>query len=224
MKLFETFFNLNVLDSALPALLRGLLITLELGVVSAVVGTLLGLVVALMGLYGPRWLRGLVRFYIDVLRAMPLLVFMVLIYYALPFVKILLPAFTSAVLAIALIASAYVAEIIRSGIEAIPAGQFEAARSLGLRAWDVMTNIILPQALRIVVPPLTGNAISIMKDTAIASVVALPELLQQATSQQALSANPTPLVGAALIYVVLLFPLVRLVSRFEALAKQRSSR
>lgn len=224
MKLLETFFNLNVLDSALPALLRGLLITLELGVVSAVVGTLLGLVVALLGLYGPRWLRWLVRFYIDVLRAMPLLVFMVLIYYALPFVKILLPAFTCAVLAISLIASAYVAEIIRSGIEAIPVGQFEAARSLGLHGWDVMRSVILPQALRIVVPPLTGNAISIMKDTAIASVVALPELLQQATSQQALSANPTPLVGAALIYVVLLFPLVRLVSRFEARSKQRAAR
>ena len=87
-----------------------------------------------------------------------------------------------------------------------------------------MRSVILPQALKIVVPPLTGNAISIMKDTAIASVVALPELLQQATSQQALSANPTPLVGAALIYVVLLFPLVRLVSRFEARGKLRSGR
>lgn len=224
MKLFDTFFNLSVLESALPALLRGLLLTLELGIVSAVVGTLLGLVVALLGLYGPRWLQVLVRFYIDVLRAMPLLVFLVLVYYALPFVKILLPAFTSAVLAISLIASAYVAEIIRSGIEAVPAGQFEAARSLGLRSWDVMRSVVLPQALKIVIPPLTGNAISIMKDTAIASVVALPELLQQATSQQALSANPTPLVGAALIYVVLLFPLVRLVSRFEARSKLRSGR
>ncbi|WP_293911426.1 amino acid ABC transporter permease [Deinococcus sp.] len=224
MKLIDTFFNLKILVEAFPALLRGLLITLELGVVSALVGTLLGAAVALLGLYGPGWLRGLVRVYIDVLRSMPLLVFMVLIYYALPFVKVLLPAFTSAVLAIGLIASAYVAEIVRSGIEAIPPGQFEAARSLGLRSWDVMRSVILPQALRIVVPPLTGNAVSIMKDTATASVVALPELLQQATSRQALAANPTPLIGAAIIYVALLFPLVRLVSRFENRAKRRAGR
>ncbi len=147
---------------------------------------------------------------------------MVLIYYALPFIKILLPAFTSAVLAIALIASAYVAEIVRSGIEAVPRGQFEAARSLGLGQGQTMTAVVMPQALRIVVPPLTGNAVSIMKDTAVASVVALPELLQQATSRQALAANPTPLVGAAVIYVLMLFPLVRLVSRFENRAKFRS--
>jgi polar amino acid transport system permease protein len=204
MKLIDTFFNLRILSEALPALLRGLLLTLELGVVSALFGTLLGVLIALLGLYGPGWLRGLVRVYIDVLRSMPLLVFMVLIYYALPFVKVLLPAFTSAVLAIA-------------------PGQFEAARSLGLRSWDVMKSVIMPQALRIVVPPLTGNAVSIMKDTATASVVALPELLQQATSRQALAANPTPLIGAAIIYIVLLFPLVRLVSRYENRAKNRAA-
>ena len=222
MDLIRTFFNFQILREALPSLLQGLLLTISLGVVSAVAGTLLGIVVALLGLYSPRAVRALVRVYIDVLRSMPLLVFMVLIYYALPFVKILLPAFTSAVLAIALIASAYAAEIVRSGIEAVPRGQFEAARSLGLSQAQTMTEVVMPQALRIVIPPLTGNAVSIMKDTAIASVVALPELLQQATSRQALAANPTPLVGAALIYVLMLFPLVRLVSRFENNAKVRS--
>lgn len=222
MDLIQTFFNLQILREALPSLLQGLLLTISLGVVSAVAGTLLGIVVALLGLYSPRAVRALVRVYINVLRSMPLLVFMVLIYYALPFVKILLPAFTSAVLAIALIASAYAAEIVRSGIEAVPRGQFEAARSLGLSQAQTMTEVVMPQALRIVIPPLTGNAVSIMKDTAIASVVALPELLQQATSRQALAANPTPLVGAALIYVLMLFPLVRLVSRFENNAKVRS--
>ncbi|WP_309573209.1 amino acid ABC transporter permease [Deinococcus sp.] len=222
MDLITTFFNVQILRESLPALLQGLGLTISLGLVSAAFGTLLGMVVALAGLYSAPPVRAAVRVYIDVLRSMPLLVFMVLIYYALPFVKILLPAFTSAVLAIGLIASAYVAEIVRSGIEAIPRGQFEAARSLGLSQWQTMATVILPQALKIVVPPLTGNAVSIMKDTATASVVALPELLQQATSRQALAANPTPLIGAALIYVLMLFPLVRLVSRFERASRVRS--
>ncbi|WP_407571681.1 amino acid ABC transporter permease [Deinococcus altitudinis] len=223
MDVVKTFFNIPVFIQALPALLKGFLLTLEVGVSSVVVGTVLGLLVSLLGLYGPAPVRVLTRIYIDVLRSMPLLVFIVLIYYALPFVKILLPAFISAVLAISMIASAYIAEIFRAGIEAIPPGQSEAARSLGLNQWQTMRFVVMPQAVRLVVPPLTGNAVSIMKDTATASVVALPELLQQATAQQALAANPTPLIGAALIYVALLYPLVRLVSNFERRARKRST-
>ena len=222
MDVIKTFFNVPIFTEALPALLKGLLLTLELGGCSVVVGTLLGLAVGLAGLYGPAPLRVVTRIYIDVLRSMPLLVFLVLIYYALPFVKILLPAFLSAVLAISMIASAYVAEIFRAGIEAVSRGQFEASRSLGLTQSQTLRFVILPQAVRLVLPPLTGNAVSIMKDTAAASVVALPELLQQATSRQALAANPTPLIGAALIYVALLYPLVRLVSNFENRARNRS--
>ncbi len=222
MDVIKTFFNVPIFTEALPALLKGLLLTLELGACSVVVGTLLGLAVGLAGLYGPAPLRVVTRIYIDVLRSMPLLVFLVLIYYALPFVKILLPAFLSAVLAISMIASAYVAEIFRAGIEAVSRGQFEASRSLGLTQSQTLRFVILPQAVRLVLPPLTGNAVSIMKDTAAASVVALPELLQQATSRQALAANPTPLIGAALIYVALLYPLVRLVSNFENRARNRS--
>ena len=222
MDVAKTFFNIPIFIEALPALLKGLLLTLELGACSVVVGTLLGLAVGLAGLYGPAPLRVVTRIYIDVLRSMPLLVFLVLIYYSLPFVKILLPAFLSAVLAISMIASAYVAEIFRAGIEAVSRGQFEASRSLGLTQSQTLRFVILPQAVRLVLPPLTGNAVSIMKDTAAASVVALPELLQQATSRQALAANPTPLIGAALIYVALLYPLVRLVSNFENRARNRS--
>jgi polar amino acid transport system permease protein len=81
---------------------------------------------------------------------------------------------------------------------------------------DTLRSVVLPQALRIVTPPLTGNCINVLKDTALASVVAMPELLKQATQAQALAANPTPLVGAALLYLALLLPLMRLVGRFEA--------
>ena len=216
MSLTETFFNWSVFVGALPALLEGLWITILLGAVSIVAGMLSGLVMALARLYAPAPLRLLARVYVDVMRSIPLLVLLVLVYYALPFVGIRLSSFVSAALAITLVSCAYTAEIFRAGIEAIPRGQFEAADALGLGFFSSMRYVVLPQALRIVVPPLTSNCINVLKDTALASVVAMPDLLKQATQAQALAANPTPLIGAALLYLLLLLPLVRLVSFFEA--------
>jgi polar amino acid transport system permease protein len=137
------------------------------------------------------------------------------IYYALPFVGIRLSPFFSAVSALTLVSAAYTAEIFRAGIEALPRGQFEASEALGLSYRHMMVEIILPQAIKIVIPPLTNNCINVMKDTALASVVAMPDLLKQATQAQALMANPSPLIGAAIIYVALLWPLVVIVARLE---------
>ncbi|MEY3145400.1 MAG: hypothetical protein RL342_1071 [Pseudomonadota bacterium] len=216
MNLIDTFFNWAVFRDSLPALLQGLWITVLLGVVSIVAGLVSGLLMALLRLYAPAPVRALARIYIDVFRSIPLLVLLVLVYYALPFVGIRLSSFTSAATALTLVSCAYTAEIFRAGIEAIPKGQFEAAEAIGLGFFSSMRDVILPQAFRIVVPPLTSNCINVLKDTALASVVAMPDLLKQATQAQALSANPTPLIGAALLYLLLLLPLVRLVGYFEA--------
>jgi polar amino acid transport system permease protein len=215
MSLIETFFNWSVFVGALPALLEGLWITILLGAVSIVAGMVSGLLMALARLYGPAPLRTAARIYIDVLRSIPLLVLLVLVYYALPFVGIRMSSFVSAAMAITLVSCAYTAEIFRAGIEAIPKGQFEAADAIGLGFLSSMRYVVLPQAFRIVVPPLTSNCINVLKDTALASVVAMPDLLKQATQAQALAANPTPLIGAAVLYLLLLLPLVRLVSHFE---------
>lgn len=216
MNLVDTFFNWAVFRDALPMLLEGLWVTVLLGVVSILAGLLTGLLMALVRLYGDAWSRTLARVYIDIFRSIPLLVLLVLVYYALPFVGIRLTSFTSAALAITLVSCAYTAEIFRAGIEAIPRGQFEAADAMGLGFFSSMRDVILPQAFRIVVPPLTSNCINVLKDTALASVVAMPDLLKQATQAQALAANPTPLIGAAVLYLLLLLPLVRLVGYFEA--------
>jgi polar amino acid transport system permease protein len=221
MNLVDTFFNWAVLKDALPLLLRGLWITVLLGLVSIVAGFVGGLALALVRLFGPRWLRLLTRIYIDVLRSIPLLVLLVLVYYALPFVGIRLTSFTAAAVTLTMVSCAYTAEIMRAGIEAVPRGQFDAANAMGLTFAQSMRDIVLPQALRIVVPPLTSNCINVLKDTALASVVALPDLLKQATQAQALSANPTPLIGAALLYLVLLLPLVQLVAVFESRRRRR---
>jgi polar amino acid transport system permease protein len=215
MSLIETFFNWSVFVGALPALLEGLWVTIVLGVVSIAAGMVSGLFMALARLYGASPVRVVARMYIDTLRSIPLLVLLVLVYYALPFVGIRLSSFASAAMAISLVSCAYTAEIFRAGIEAIPKGQFEAADAIGLGFFSSMRYVILPQAFRIVVPPLTSNCINVLKDTALASVVAMPDLLKQATQAQALAANPTPLIGAAVLYLLILLPMVRLVSYFE---------
>lgn len=215
MSFTETFFNWSVLVSSFPLLLSGLRVTLLLGVVSIVAGLVLGLGIALVRIYAIRPASIAAKIYIDVFRSIPILVLLIVIYYALPFVGLRLSPFMSAAAALTLVSGAYTAEIFRAGIEAIPRGQFEASQALGLSYRHMMSDIILPQAIRIVIPPLTNNCVNVVKDTALASVVAMPDLLKQATQAQALEANPTPLIVAALIYIALLWPLVVLVGRLE---------
>jgi polar amino acid transport system permease protein len=215
LSLLETFFDLEVLQRSLPLLWAGLAVTARLGVVSILVGLLLGLLLAVARLYAPRPLAAAARVYIDVFRSVPVLVLLIVVYYALPFLGLRLSPFLSAVTALGLVSGAYTAEIFRAGIQAVPSGQTEAARVLGLDFRQTLGVVVLPQALRIVVPPLTGNSINVVKDTALASVVAMPDLLKQATQAQALEANPTPLIAAALLYLAVLWPLVLLVGRLE---------
>jgi polar amino acid transport system permease protein len=215
MTLVATFFNWDVFVDALPALLRGFVNTLLLGIAAMLFGLVVGLVLALVRLYGVAPLRLAAISYIDVFRAAPVLVVLILIYYALPFVGIRFSSWTSATLALSVVMAAYSAEVFRAGIQSIPSGQFEAAAALGLPFWKVLRLVVLPQAFRIVIPPTTSNCISLFKDTSLASAVAFPELLKEATDSEALHANPTPLIGAAVIYILFLLPLVRLVSWLE---------
>jgi polar amino acid transport system permease protein len=224
MSLIETFFNQEVLWSALPALLRGFWNTLLLGIMSIAIGVPAGMVVGVIRLYAPKPVRLLMVGYIDIMRAMPMLVMLILIYYALPFVGIRLSSWASAVLAFSIVMAAYSAEVFRSGIEGVPRGQFEAAAALGLPFLLTLRKVILPQAIRIVIPPTTSNCVSMFKDTSLASTVALPELLKEASNAQALYANPSPLIGAALVYIVFLWPMVRLVSVLEQRYKAEGHR
>ncbi|MBT1159037.1 amino acid ABC transporter permease [Aminobacter anthyllidis] len=221
MDLITTFFNWDILVRSFPMLMRGVGNTILLGIASIIFGGAAGLLVCLMRLYGPKPVRFFAIAYVDFLRAMPILVLLILIYYALPFVGIRFSSFTAATLALSLVLSAFTAEVCRAGIENVPKGQFEAASALGIGFWTTMRTVILPQALRVIIPPLTSNCVSIFKDTALASVVAMPDLLKQATDAQALMANPTPLIGAAAMYLIFLLPLVRLVSYLEERGKRQ---
>jgi len=224
MSLIDTFFNLEVLWSSLPALLRGFWNTLLLGIMSIVIGVPAGMIIGVIRLYAPKPVRLMMIAYIDIMRAMPVLVMLILIYYALPFLGIRLSSWASAVMAFAIVMAAYSAEVFRSGIEGVPKGQFEAAAALGLPFLLTLRKVIMPQAIRIVIPPTTSNCVSMFKDTSLASTVALPELLKEATNAQALYANPSPLIGAALVYIIFLWPMVRLVSMLEKRYKSENAR
>jgi polar amino acid transport system permease protein len=215
MSLLQTFFNWDVLLGSLPQLLSGLVVTLQLGLLAIVLGLIGGVLLALSRLYGPTGVRWIAGAYIDIFRSLPMLVLLILVYYALPFVGLRLSSFSAASTTLALVSSAYTAEIMRAGLQAVPIGQQHAAHALGMGFFHTMHHILLPQAIRIVIPPLTSNCINVLKDTALASVVAMPDLLKQATQAQALAANPTPLIGAAILYLLLLLPLVRLVGMIE---------
>lgn len=215
MDAIDIFFNIDVLRRSIPILLRGLGNTLMLGAVAILFGTLLGVGISLVRLYAPRPLALLAVLYTDLMRALPVLVVLILIYYALPFAGIVLNSFTAAAVALSMVLGAYAAEVVRAGIQAVPKGQFEAAQALGLGFWLTMRKVVLPQALRLVIPPHASNCVSVIKDTSLASVVAMTDLLKQATDAQALFASPTPLIGAAILYVMILWPLVRLTGWLE---------
>lgn len=216
MDFAQTFLNWEVMVRVWPMLVKGIGNTLALALTTIVAGGLAGVLLCLVRLYAARPFRWLAIAHIDLFRAIPILVLLVLIYYALPFVGIRLDSFAAAALGLGLVFSAFTAEVIRAGIQAIPKGQTEAAEALGLPFHVTIRKVILPQAIRIAIPPHTSNSVAIAKDTSLASVVAMPDLLKQATDAQALTANPSPLIAAAAMYLIVLLPAVRLVSWLEA--------
>jgi polar amino acid transport system permease protein len=213
--LVETFFNLQIVVAAWPILLSGLLNTLELSLLVVPLGLAGGLLLALASTTRNPWLRYPLMGWVDFFRAFPPLVLLVFLYAGLPFAGIELGGFYCVAIGFFLNTGAYYGEVLRAGIDSVPAGQIEAARSTGLTRLQTMTWVVLPQAVRNVLPDLVSNTLEVVKLTSIASVVALPELLFQARQAQSVTYNPTPIVAAALIYFILLWPVVRLLSRLE---------
>lgn len=216
-----TFLNLAIIREASPILWQGLWMTIRLVLVAVPLGLAGGVLLALLSTVPSPWVRWPLIVWVDLFRALPPLVLLVFIYAGLPFAGIELGAFGSVAIGFFLNTSAYYGEIIRAGIESVPRGQMEAARSTGLSALQAMAWVILPQAVRNVLPDLVSNTLEVVKLTSIASVVALPELLYQARQAQSVTYNPSPIVAAAAIYFVLLWPLVRLLSRLEHRAVAR---
>jgi His/Glu/Gln/Arg/opine family amino acid ABC transporter permease subunit len=214
-KLTGSFFDWKRMRGSWGSLVNGLTVTLELALLSAVCSLVVGLVIAVLRSLGSPTINLFLVAFVDVFRSVPMIVLMVVLFFALPYVGISLGSITTTVVALALGYGAQASESFRAGIEAVHSGQIEAARALGLSRWQTMRLIILPQAIPIVIPPLTGNLVAMLKDTAVASVVASPELLKRARELYTSKTSPTPLVAAALIYLAVLIPLVRLSNLLE---------
>lgn len=216
------YFNWTIIEESLPLLLKTLPIVGELLVLSMFFSFVLGLALSLMRLSRFRALRWFAGAYVDFFRGLPLLLNLVFVYSGLAIVGansglrfLILPSIPAAVLSLSTTYAAYSAEVFRAGIESIHRGQMEAARSLGMTYAQSMRYVVLPQAIKIVIPPLTNEFIALIKDTSLASVISVQELLFRAKEKTGVVANPTPLVVAAFIYVIFTIPLIRLAARLE---------
>jgi polar amino acid transport system permease protein len=209
-------FDLSVITEHWRFLASGIGITLVLSVVSGATSIAAGFVVALLRLYGPRWLRPIVVLYIDSMRAIPVLVVLVWTFFALPIVTgLTMPPFFSALIGLTVHLAAYVAEIVRAGVESVRPGQTRASLALGMSRAQIVRRIILPQAIVRMLPAF-GSLLSItIKDTAIASVIAVPELMRQSETLAGQSFQPIEVYTfAMLVYFVILFPVTRGVDMF----------
>ena len=213
-------FNLEIALANLGPLLAGLLMTIELTAVTIVLSLAFALFVALAGMSRHKSLRWTIKTYIEVIRGTPLLLQLVYIYYVLPEIGIRLDSFTAGVIALTLNYSAYLSEVYRSGIQAIGRGQHDAAAALGMTGPLAMRRIILPQAIRIVIPTLGNYFISLFKDTALCSVVSIQEVLF--TSQILAAQNFqyfTLYTVVGIMYFAVSFPAARLVGYLERITR-----
>jgi polar amino acid transport system permease protein len=211
----QQFLNLAIMERALPLLLMGLRQTVILCLIVIPLGLAGGLSVALLSRSSLRPVRWATAIAIDFFRAIPPLVLLIFVYSGLPFAGFRPSPLTAVAIAFFLNTSSYYGEIYRAGIESVGQGQWDAARSTGLRGYQTLAYIVLPEAVRNVLPDLVSNTVEVVKLTSIASVVALPELLYSADMARSVTFNSSPLVLAAAIYLAILWPIVRLVSRLE---------
>ncbi|MDJ0389296.1 amino acid ABC transporter permease [Roseomonas sp. E05] len=205
-----SFFNLKVMAAYLPLIAKGFGLTVVLALLIVVCGLALGLALAVVRSFGLRVLNWGIIFVVDLFRALPPLVIIVLLFFGLPAAGISISGFAATWLSLTLVLMAFAEEIYWAGITAVPKGQWEAARSTGLGFLQTLRLVVLPQALRITIPPLTNRTIAITKGTALGSVVGVAEILGAAQSGMSFSANPSPLTLGAIAYLILFIPVVAL--------------
>lgn len=203
-----SFFNLKVMAQYLPQVAQGFVLTVLLAVLIVIAGLASGLALALIRSFGIRPLNWLIIFVVDLFRALPPLVIIVLLFFGLPAAGMSLSGFAATWLSLTLVLMAFSEEIFWAGITSVHKGQWEAARSTGLTFVQALRHVVVPQALRITIPPLTNRTIAITKGTALGSVVGVSEILGASQSAMAFSANPSPLMLGAIAYLILFIPVV----------------
>jgi polar amino acid transport system permease protein len=207
-RFLASFFNAEVAARYVAPMIDGMLLTIGLGLCVIATGLVLGLALAVLRIQHVKLINGFIIAFADIFRALPPLVVIILLFFAFPYIELSMSAFTATWLALSLVLAAFTEEIFWAGMLAIPKGQWEAARSTGMGSWGTLVHVILPQAVRMTVPPLTNRTIAITKGTALGSVVALHEVLNVSSSASSEAGNATPLVMGAVAYLILFIPFV----------------
>ena len=212
----DNYLDFGLVFQNIDAILQALLVTITLALLAEVIGIILGLALSLFKIARSRLLSFPAQLYIDLFRGTPLLIQIIIIYFTTPLIGIRFTSlFYAGLAALSLNSAAYVAEIFRSGIQSIDKGQMEAGRASGLSYAQTMRFIIVPQAFRRVIPPLTNEFVMLIKDTSLVSVIGLAELLRAARVLQSATFNGTPLIAAALLYLAICLPLIYLTNVLE---------
>jgi polar amino acid transport system permease protein len=204
----DAFFKWELIERYFPAIMQGMAVTIEIAAAVVLTGISLGLLLAMVRSFRLLPVSALIVLFADIFRALPPLVLILLVYFGLPNVGINLPSFAVLWLVLSLVLAAFCEEIFWAGILSVPKGQWEAARSTGLGFLGTLIHVVLPQALRLTVPPITNRTIAITKNTALGTVIGVGEILNQATTAQSFSGNATPLMMGAIAYVMLFIPVV----------------
>ena len=205
----------NLLNTILQ-MLEGSEITLEIFFITLVIALPLGMLAALGRLSKLRLLSAFMEFYIWLMRGTPLMLQLLFVYFALPMIGIRLPDIAAALLAFTLNYAAYFAEIFRAGIQSVPKGQYEAAKTLGMNYTQTMRRIILPQVIRIVLPPVSNETINLVKDTSLIYILAMNDLLRVARTIVQREFDMTPFLIAGIFYLAMTFVRTWMFKRLEA--------
>jgi len=210
-------WNWQIIWTYKQIFVEGALVTLGLTLVAVVIGTLIGALMAALKRSSNLVLSFLAKFYIEIFRALPILVLLIWIYYVIPILfNWQISGFTAAVVAIALHLSAFSAETIRAGIESIPSGQFESGYALGMNSRQVMIFIVLPQAIKNMIPNLLGLYVNELKNSSLASIIAVNELLHRSNILISNTYRPLEIYTTiALVYLILILPLIYLTKSLE---------
>ena len=204
----DSFFKPEIIARYAPDILRAMLVTIEVALLVVVTGLALGLLLAVVRSFRFTPINALIVVYVDMFRALPPLVLVLLAFFGLPNVGVNLSSLAVLWLVLSLVLGAFAEEIFWAGILSVRRGQWEAARSTGLGFAKTLAYVVLPQAIRLTVPPLTNRTIAITKNTALGSVIGVPEILNVATTTESFLGNATPLTMGAIAYVALFVPVV----------------
>lgn len=203
----DTFLRIDLIWRYWPDIVRAMALTSEIAVCVVVTGITFGIALALLRACGVRALNFVIIVFSDVFRALPPLVLVLLAYFGLPNLGIYLPGFAVLWVVLSLVLAAFSEEIFWAGILSIRKGQWDAARSTGLSFVQALLFVVFPQALRLTVPPLTNRTIVIIKNTALGSIIGVPEILNVASTAESFVGNITPLTLGAIAYLVLFAPI-----------------